>query len=374
MLKIINAIIVLYSKTLIWFILIFLINVKENIVCAQTDRIYFIGDAGEDAQPGQALLNLQKEIEKDSNSVVVFLGDNCYPHGLPNLKIQENDSMPYRFKEAANFLSQLQILKKYRGEVFYVPGNHDWNAQKRGRAQQSVNNERIIAEKYIDDSTQVKNKSEMNYFTYNAYGSISPFSKKINDKTELILFDSQYFFQKIKGRNSKERKSELVKFIGCTDSLMQIAAKEGRRIIMASHHPLITNGSHSRKRQPLRFLVNYSPLWIFGKLGLHRWLSQDIDAPFYKYYRKQFSILLKKYENVIWVAGHDHNLQMLNEDDDIHLISGSGSKTNKLKRENRFYTTFSNDEEEGFLMIDIEKAHPEVGFYLENTVKEFKNE
>ena len=81
--------------------------------------VYLIGDAGEDSIPGKALLMLKTQLENDPQSAVVFLGDNVYPSGL-----KKNNPASVKHLE-----SQLQILKEYKGQAFFIPGNHDWDAQ-----------------------------------------------------------------------------------------------------------------------------------------------------------------------------------------------------------------------------------------------------
>lgn len=339
------------------FLGIFICFIHISCLYAQNHTVYLIGDAGNDPRPGKVLKVLQKHIESDSNSTLVFLGDNCYPQGI-NANELQNVDYPYAHPVAANLVSQLTILKKYDGNVFMVPGNHDWKAQKKRNAIQSIKNEEIVINKYISDSTQVKNsRTHQPVFIWGGEGNKNLEENfDLTSSLSLIMFDSQYYFQKIKGINRKQKVEKINQLIHHLDSLVFQKEKEGKKIIIASHHPLFTNGSHSRFRQPLRFLFNWTPFYLVGKFGVDRWLSQDIDQPFYKVYREKFLTMLEKHKGVYLLAGHDHNLQYITETDDFHMVSGAGSKSNKLRRKTRFKNIFSNDKKKGFVKLSFNES------------------
>lgn len=335
-----------------FFIILFFIS-QQLCLYSQSHSVYLIGDAGEDKVPGKTLRVLQKHLETDSNSTVIFLGDNAYPKGI-NTKNLDTFQKAYACKDAARLLTQLTILKKYKGNVFFVPGNHDWKAQKKNGAFRSILNEEKVINAYLNDSSSVKNK---NWFTY-----FSPDKKNlpvvvdINLYLSIILFDSQYFFQKLRGRNRKEQLAELDTFLVHLDKMITEKEAIGHKVIIASHHPVFTNGYHSKYRQPLRFLFNWTPFHFLGWLGVNRWLSQDIDQPFYETYREKMNAVLDKHYGLIFAAGHDHNLQDLNVSDDVHLISGAGSKLKNLRKRLRFPYYFMDEIKEGFIKLEFESV------------------
>lgn len=324
---------------------------------AQNHTVYFIGDAGKDPSPGKVLKVLQKHIESDSNSTLVFLGDNCYPQGVNADELNYVD-YPYAHPAAANLVSQLTVLKKYSGSVFMVPGNHDWKAQKKRNAINSIKNEEIVMSKYISDSTHVKNiRNHQPVYIWGGEGNQDlEGTFDLTSQLSLIMFDSQYYFQKIRGIKRKEKNIKIDQLIRHLDSLITQKEKEGKKIIIASHHPLFTNGSHSRFRQPLRFLFNWTPFYFLGKFGVDRWLSQDIDQPFYKSYRMKFLVMLEKHKGIYFLAGHDHNLQYITETDDYHIVSGAGSKSNKLRKKIRFENIFASDKKKGFVKLSFNES------------------
>src|SRR5687768_11597733 len=101
-------------KSIILYLFIFF----SVLLQAQNDSlysVYLIGDTGDNIVPGKALLMLKEQLVKDSNSTVVFLGDNVYPNGL-----RKNNPNSVKCLE-----SQLQLLSNYKGKAFFIPGNHD---------------------------------------------------------------------------------------------------------------------------------------------------------------------------------------------------------------------------------------------------------
>jgi hypothetical protein len=56
----------------------------------------------------------------DSNSMLIFLGDNIYPNGMP----KESDKDYALAKQKLE--DQLDITKNFKGKTLVIPGNHDW--------------------------------------------------------------------------------------------------------------------------------------------------------------------------------------------------------------------------------------------------------
>ena len=83
--------------------------------------IYLLGDIKISPAGQENLKLLKRHIDKEnSNSSVVILGDLIHPNGLP-------DSLDKGTKEAEkNLIYLLNTFDSYKGEVIFLPGNHDW--------------------------------------------------------------------------------------------------------------------------------------------------------------------------------------------------------------------------------------------------------
>ncbi len=312
--------------------------------------IYLLGDGGEDVAPGKALTMLQERLLADSNSAVIFLGDNVYPSGL-NLK---------KPSTILHLESQLQILKEYRGKVYFIPGNHDWDAQKKNGVKKVKVQEEYV-EQYIKTKTTVANKDSSTFLPKNGFPG--PETVMLTDKLRLIIIDTQWFLHFFKkGKNGTKKRTAEV-FYKQLDSLLSIAKTNKEQVVIAAHHPIYTNGQHSRAKQPWRFLVNRTPLQFFGLMGVNRLYSQDINQPRYKRMSKRMLEVLDKYDNVTFVSGHEHNIQCFKEHKNRYIVSGSGSKLSRLSRRRRFLPIFEDDKKTGFVKIDYLQ-----GKYISTTV------
>ncbi len=301
--------------------------------------VYLVGDAGEDTIPGKALLILKDQFSDDTNTAVIFLGDNVYPSGLnPNNKTS-----------VLHLESQLQILKEYKGNVFFIPGNHDWDSQKRnGRT--VLKKEEEYVENYLKTKTTVLNKDEQTFLPNNALPG--PESIMLDRKLRLIIIDTQWFLHEHKKNTVGTKKQTQNNFYKKLDSLLILSKENQEQVIIAAHHPMYSNGQHAKAKQPFRFLVNCTPFQIFGLLGINRLYSQDLAQPRYKKMRKRMLTIFNKYDNITFASGHEHNLQCFKEGGNRYIVSGSGSKRSHLLKRKHIDSAFQDDKKTGFIKLE----------------------
>jgi predicted phosphodiesterase len=328
--------------------LLFFITFSILVVNAQdlVHRVYLIGDAGKDTIPGTALVRLKNDLYSDPISSVVFLGDNVYFQGL---EIKENTSA-YKASEK-KLLSQLKILDNYKGNVIFIPGNHDWRAGRCGGVK-AVEKQAEYINNYLK-TTSVKNKDEANFIPSPGYPG--PSSVMLAEDIRLIALDTQWWlqdllFQKtLKNGNKKQTSSKAMSDL---DSLLALSATMNQKVIVAAHHPVFTSGSHGRKWTVIRALVNYTPFQVFGLMGMNRLLSQDIYQPRYKKLNKEFLQVMDKYQNVVIASGHDHNLQYYRYKGNRYIVSGSGSKLSGIRKNSTGNEClFQEDKNTGYFVL-----------------------
>lgn len=321
-------------------------------VQAQSDPIvhsvFLIGDTGKDTIPSEAMYLMAFEAIGNENCSVVLLGDNVYPKGnLPGKK----DSYEKRV-----LLSQLELLSTFSGNLFIIPGNHDWRAGKT-TGLKAVKYQAKLANEFSKGNSINQNAGAV-YFP--APGRPGPFAIDIHPSIKLVLIDSQWWlhhdvFHKVETNYSNTLKREKSLFLGRLDSLLSDAEKNNQVPIVVGHHPILTNGNHSHKREPIRLLLNYSPLHIFSWLGLNRLLRQDITQPRYKKFRRSLNQVFEKHQNVVYAAGHEHNMQYLIDQKVHHVISGSGSKITPIDRY-KFSAKFMDDQQNGFFRVNLHQS------------------
>ncbi|MCF6171102.1 MAG: BamA/TamA family outer membrane protein [Bacteroidales bacterium] len=291
--------------------------------------IYLLGDIKNSETGKQNLQLLQQYIAKDGKqSAVIVLGDIVYPLGLP-------DSLDKKYKEAERDLKQiLHTFDVYDGQVFFLPGNHDW-AKGRKQGWESVKNEERYIEQYFGNN--------------NVYlpdqGCPGPVEIELTPDITLIVFDSQWWFQNnekpgFNGECGFTDKAEL--FIRIEDALRR---NKDKKVIFTTHHPLFSAGKHGG-HFPASYLlfplleINkwlYLPLPGFMYTGYRKFLGdiQDLAHPEYKIFGKTLLGIFQDYPNVIYAAGHEHNLQYFHADSLHHIVSGGGGAASYIARKKK---------------------------------------
>jgi len=287
--------------------------------------IYLIGDAGNKSSDSMtAVLQLLHDelLQAGANSSIVFLGDNIYRFGLPDIDHKNRKQAERRANQ------QLDILRNYQGNIFFVPGNHDWEKGRKNGLTYIIRQEEYI-ESYL----------ERDDVFFPGGGCPGPNEIEISKDIVLILFDTQWWLHKWEKPYGE--------IDGCTvsgkvDFLIQledaIKRNSHRKIVVASHHPIYSNGNHgghfSLKDHlfPLTAAKHslFIPLPILGSIYpiYRKYLGniQDISHPVYKNLKKGILNAFGEKKGLIYAAGHEHSLQYFKKGGQYHIISGSGSK------------------------------------------------
>src|SRR5438477_10716324 len=98
-------------------------------------RIFLVGDAGEFYHSKHPVCSwLKQNVDwNDSSNVIVYLGDNIYPLGMPS-----PGSKSYDLSKAI-IDTQISVVQDKKAQAFFVPGNHDWKKGRTGGLQQVEN-------------------------------------------------------------------------------------------------------------------------------------------------------------------------------------------------------------------------------------------
>ena len=317
---------------------------------------YLIGDAGnsEIGETTEALEAFKVELANASKqSTAIFLGDNIYEKGLPAKSSDEYKLSKHRLQ------IQVDAVKDFKGKTVFIPGNHDWYSGVKGLKRQ---------EKFVEDAL-----GKNTFLPENG----CPIDKiHISDDIELILIDTHWYianWDKHPTINDdcdiKTRQAFLNEF----NSLIKKA--RGKTTIVALHHPMYTNGSHGGQ---YTFGSHMSPLPILGTLkNVIRKTSGianvDLQNPRYNELKKRLVALAQANEKVVFVSGHDHNLQYIVEDNLHQIVSGSGSKVSGVRNIGGGKFGYAT---QGFAKLLVYKdGSSHVSFYSANDKKEvFKSE
>lgn len=322
-----------------------------NVALAQTDtvtrRIVLIGDAGQLTNGRHPVVDaVKKNIRLDKKTTVVFLGDNLYKSGLPDIQYKA-------YAQARAVLdSQLSVADNTPARVYMIPGNHDWENGGRG-GYNAIIRQQLYVDFLDKDNVEFQPKD----------GCPGPKEVDLGSGVLLIMFDSQWWLHQndkpeIESDCKCKTKDELVAQIGDI-----VARNPEKLVILACHHPFKSNGVHGgyftlkQHLFPLTDLKKnlYIPMPVIGSAyPIARSVfgaPQDISYPAYTdMINKITSAVRRSSPNVIFVSGHDHNLQLIREDGYNYVVSGGGCKQNRTsKNKNSLF----NARAEGFAVMEV---------------------
>jgi hypothetical protein len=352
-----------YIKTRAYFFLFFFGIITNSIsfsssINDSTDsvilyRIILIGDAGEPAKdhPEPVLVGLRKEASIVDSTVVVFLGDNIYPNGLPEENHKKRKEYERRLDE------QISAVENAGVTAYFISGNHDWASDNDIGWKQLKRQAEYISN---------KNLSNIKFAPLNACPGpeLVSFGSIIN----LIFLDTQWFLQK-KGRPSPEdcncKYYNDYDIINATDSLLRLS--KNKITIIAAHHPLSTHGSHGGhftwKQHIFPLTEVGSALWIpLPIIGssyplARNWgiSNQDISSSVYGNYISKMENVLSKHSGIVYASGHEHAIQIIDGvGDNTYVVSGGGIYDDINSIGNGDDTILSG-EYAGFVLIDLLK-------------------
>jgi hypothetical protein len=289
--------------------------------------VILVGDIKYPASDSTMMSLLAHKLEQagDQNGSLIILGDLAYPRGLP-----EEDEKG--FSEAERDLAALlSTIRSFEGDILMVPGNHDWD--KGGKdGWDHVKNESAFISKWLDRD---------NVYLLEG-GCPGPVEVPLTKDITAILFDSQWWFQKFEKPGPDEGcdfEDEAGLFTQVEDIIRR---NKGKKIIFATHHPLFSVGNHGGYFHPSRLFFPlldvhkalYVPLPGFIYTLYRKYLGsiQDLAHPEYKILKNTFLEVFREYPDIIYAAGHEHNLQYLDHNSLHHIVSGGGGEGTYIRK------------------------------------------
>jgi len=278
---------------------------------------YLIGDAGKSPDGGmsKALTAFNNHVaNKDTkDDYTIFLGDNIYPEGLPR-KEEEGRA------EAENALDgQLMAVKDFKGEVLFIPGNHDWYSNGlKGLKRQ---------EKYIEEALG-KN-------TFQPENGCPMESIDVSESIQLIAIDTQWYLENWNDNPTINDECEIKTRDRFFEEIEgEFKKAQNKTIILAMHHPMYTNGVHGGYYAAKKHLYptqSKVPVPIFASLiaQIRTQGGVSIQDRYNERYNKlmnRLETLAFESENLVFVSGHEHTLQYIEDERIKQIVSGSGAK------------------------------------------------
>ncbi|AUC13782.1 hypothetical protein BTO06_00845 [Tenacibaculum sp. SZ-18] len=274
-----------------------------------THSFYLIGDAG-NAKMNESVTSLeyfQKEIDKaDKNSTTLFLGDNVYPYGIYPKDHKDYELVKHRLK------IQTDAAKNNLGRTIFIPGNHDWYNGIDGLKRQ---------EKLVENAL-----GKNTFLPKNGCGIDKV---NINSNLTLIIIDSEWFIMNWDKEPNINDNCDIKTRERFVEELWSLFKKNrNKNVVVALHHPLYSNGPHGGS---FSIKDHIEPVPILGTfknvIRKHAGIQTDNFHKQYQNFVQQVETIAEDFKNnIVFVSGHEHNLQYIENNGFKQIVSGAGSK------------------------------------------------
>ena len=305
--------------------------------------LFLIGDAGVPRVGFEPVLAaLQREAATSPGErVVVFLGDNIYPRGLP-----DSTYLAERVESERRLNAQVVAAESSHAKTIFIPGNHDWDAE-RSDGWAAVRRE----------GAYVRAFSHNTVLFLPANGCPGPTVFDAGTRVRLLLLDTQWWLQQ-EGQKPEGPPGTS----GCpaatasdvVDSVRTDIATAGARfVVVLAHHPIYSGGAHAEHWNIGDYLGS-GPVILLRRMVNS---AQDFRSSVNTAMRQALSSAFDPLPPLLYVSGHDHGLQVLTGRQSAHeplryIVSGAGAY-NHLDPTRRVDRTKWDARESGYVRIDF---------------------
>lgn len=293
-------------------------------------EVILVGDSGNISRnkPDILLSLLTKHSALPHPSAIIFLGDNVYPKGLP----EKGD----RLRADAELVLQkhYEAVKDYKGKVIFISGNHDWDKGKDDGYDYVIRQEKYIEKLF--GGTNV-------YLPSN--GCPGPKEVPINDDLTIVAINTQWWIQRgfrpIGAKDGCNVSSE-EEFYSLLAEILE--RNKNKKVLVIGHYPLYSYSLHGGKfklKHHLFPLTLYRekalvPLPVVGSLlPLYRkyiGAPEDLSHLRFRALKKKLKAIFSNHPNLIYAAGHEHNLQHIYKNQVNYIVSGAASKATYVRK------------------------------------------
>ena len=268
-------------------------------------RLILIGDAGATAPGDATLADLGRwSAELPDQTTVAFLGDNLYPRGLG-----EDDERGQRVL--------LQQLRAGPARKIFVPGNHDWG-DWRTDAGRLGNQERFV-DGFAESPAALLPKGGC---PGPALETLVAPGDGLVQGIRLLAIDLDWWLLDADERPDCDGVRSEADFVRALERTLREHADD--HVVVVAHHPLRTGGPHGGWG---RGFFETRLVALAGGLGI---AVHDTDAKAYRSMLRRLRPAFAAEPPLVYAAGHDHSLQVIEGRDTAGtlVVSGAGSVKN----------------------------------------------
>lgn len=293
------------------------------------ERVILIGDAGLYLKNDPTLAALGRWSDTAVPSTVLFLGDNIYDNGLVEKKRKKSERIISQQLGATNTLK------------VFIPGNHDWGMDPAKQNIQAILNQQSFIDQWPDGNARWLPRD----------GCLGPSTLVLSNGQSdtplvvLVLLDPTPFLTPRLRDDCSQVQTDDEHFAALAAVLQQYREDY---VIVASHYPMLTGGPHGGLSYGgIGDLIVSFFGWLYGGLG-------NTYEPAYAAWIERAEAIFRTSPPLVYAAGHDHNLQVLDAGDvaGVHVVSGSGAPKRVSTVTNIPETLFAHAAP-GFVVLDF---------------------
>ena len=311
--------------------------------------IFLIGDSGEPGRAATSVLDVLADAVRRARGerVVVFLGDNAYPDGIPDSTALTRADIEAKMRLA------IDKVVASGGRGVFIPGNHDWGSSTElgalGREERFIRRASGGAASLLP-----------------ADGCPGPSRIDVGDRLRLIALDTEWWLRTARQRGSTACAGATERAVG--DSLLAMLSSAGERhVVVVGHHPLVSGGPHGghfgwREHVfPFRDLSNWIwlPVPLVGSaypfMRARVGLEEDVFGSANTRMRTTFETAFLAHPPLVYAAAHDHGLQVLKGESARFLVVSGGGSDGDLHPVHALPSTEYARSTNGFMCLELQR-------------------
>jgi hypothetical protein len=281
-------------------------------------RLLLLGDAGLAMADSAVLKHAAKVAQQPAaQTTAIYLGDNIYPSGLPAEGAEDRSLAEQALR------AQFHAFGGTGADVIFVPGNHDWaEGSEIGRA--AVERQEAFLRAESDGKVRL------------LPGGAAPGPECFaHAGVQLVFLNTQWWLHEY-----DKPAADPAAIRAALEKCLDVPGIS----LLFTHHPPKTHGVHGGEfvvRDHIFPLTRLNP-WLYIPLPLIGSLyplsrsfgisPQDVTNDVNQAMLTSISQGMAAHPPLVWAAGHEHSLQVLNRDNKspYTLVSGSASKTSPI--------------------------------------------
>ncbi len=288
--------------------------------------ILFFG--GADKTPdnsASAFTGLTQHLSASENGALILLGNNGAKRGLPDTTATNNSQRIKRLIQ-----NKLNAIKGYKGDVFIVPGNHDWADGGKSGYRRVIRLEEFV-ENYLDKDVFVPSDA-----------CPGPYEVVIKEDLVFLFLNTQWWlheWEKGGPETGCEMEDDLDFIVQLDDAIKRHINK---KVVVIGHHPIYSNGPHGGYFPAYTHFIPPVLGSIYAWYRKTRGGLQDLADTRYKIMRRGLQGIFAQHPNLIYLSGHERSQQYHKINEQHFIVSGAIARASRTSPGNNARFAYGN--------------------------------